>query len=328
MGGFKTVWVILLAAAFLIGINIDHLSLSMIFVIALVALALIAVVLSVCIVPQGMQYTVLRLGRFSKTLEPGLHIIIPIFEQIGHRMNMKEQVFDVPRQEVITSDNAMITVDGVVFYQVMDAGRAAYEVDNLEYAILNLTMTNLRTVMGSMTLDELLSQRDKINLHLLGVIDEATDAWGVKVTRVEIKDISPPQELVQAMAQQMKAERLKRAQILEAEGKRQSDILHAEGEKQAVVLAAEGQREAAFREAEGRERLAEAEAKATNMVSEAIRQGDLHAIQYFVAQRYVEALAQFADSDNQKVFFMPVEAGGVISSIAAIAELMQKQSAD
>ncbi|MCU0767294.1 MAG: SPFH/Band 7/PHB domain protein [Gammaproteobacteria bacterium] len=295
-----------------------------IFVLVVLALALVLVVLGVKSVPQGSEWTVQRFGRYTRTLTPGLNVIIPVIDQVGNRINMMEQVLDVPSQEVITRDNAMVTVDGVVFYQVLDAPKAAYEVQNLQYAILNLTMTNIRTVMGSMDLDELLSQRDQINARLLSVVDDATTPWGVKVTRIEIKDISPPRDLVDSMARQMKAERDKRAAILEAEGKRQSAILQAEGEKQAAILQAEGQKEAAFREAEARERLAEAEAKATTAVSEAIARGDLHAINYFVAQRYTEALEKVASAPNQKLVLMPLEAGSLIGALGGIAELTRE----
>ena len=272
-------------------------------------------------VPQGYQYTRERFGRFKKTMEPGFHLITPFFESIGRRMNMMEQVLDVPRQEVITKDNAMVGVDAVLFYQVQDAAKAAYEVDNLRLAVVNLTMTNIRTVVGAMDLDETLSKRDDINHRLLRVVDDATMPWGIKVTRIEIKDIQPPQDLIDSMGRQMKAERDKRANILEAEGFRQAAILKAEGEKQAAVLQAEGGKEAAFRNAEARERLAEAEAKATAMVSEAIAKGNVQAINYFVAQKYVEAMKAFATSPNQKVFFMPMEATGLLASIGGIAEL-------
>ncbi|MEW5756200.1 MAG: SPFH domain-containing protein [Pseudomonadota bacterium] len=291
------------------------------FVVALLGLAVAIVFMGVKIVPQGMEYTVERFGRYTRTLSPGLHIIVPLIDAIGRKLNMMEQVLDVPSQEVITKDNAMVRVDGVVFYQVLDAAKAAYEVSNLEYATLNLTMTNIRTVMGSMDLDELLSQRDKINAQLLNVVDDATTPWGVKVTRIEIKDIAPPRDLVDSMARQMKAERDKRASVLEAEGARQSEILRAEGEKQAAILEAEGRKEAAFRDAEARERLAEAEAKATMMVSQAIAKGDIQAVNYFVALKYVEALQQFATSPNEKILLMPVEASGVIGAISGIAEI-------
>jgi regulator of protease activity HflC (stomatin/prohibitin superfamily) len=275
-------------------------------------------------VPQGYNYTVERFGRYVRTLEPGLGLIVPFIDRVGHKMNMMERVFDVPSQEVITRDNAMVKVDGIAFYQVLDAPKAAYEVTSLENAILNLTMTNIRTVMGSMDLDSLLSQRDEINQRLLSVVDQATHPWGVKMNRVEIKDISPPRDLVDAMARQMKAEREKRAVILEAEGQRQSAILKAEGEKQAAVLEAEGRREAAFRDAEARERAAEAEAKATTMVSEAIASGNVQAINYFVANNYMKALEALAQSPNQKILMLPLEASSVIGSIGGIAEIARE----
>lgn len=291
------------------------------FVIVLVILAIVLVFFSVKTVEQGHEYTIERFGRYTRTLGPGLHFITPLVDRIGSEINMMERVMDVPSQEIITKDNAMVTVDGVVFFQALNAAQAAYEVNQLERAILNLTMTNIRTVMGSMDLDELLSQRDKINGRLLSVVDEATTPWGVKVTRIEIKDISPPTELVAAMARQMKAERDKRANILDAEGYRQAAILKAEGEKQSAILDAEGRREAAFRDAEAREREAQAEAKATAVVSEAIAQGDVQAINYFVAQKYVEALRDIASADNEKVILMPMEATGILGSLAGVAEL-------
>lgn len=294
------------------------------FVLVLVVLAVIAVVAGIKVVQQGFEFTVERFGRYTRTLRPGLHVIMPVIDRIGAKLNMMEQVMDIPSQDVITRDNAMVQVDGVVFYQVLDAVRAAYEVRQLDLALINLSMTNLRTVMGSMDLDELLSQRDRINNKLLTVIDEATNPWGVKITRVEIKDISPPQELVAAMARQMKAERDKRAIILDAEGQRQAEILKAEGAKQAAILEAEGRREAAFRDAEAREREAQAEARATEEVSRAIREGDTQAINYFVAQRYVEALQAVASAPNGKLVLMPLEAAGVIGSIAGIAELARE----
>ena len=295
-----------------------------VFVIALLVLAIALVVLGAKRVPQGMEYTVERFGRYTKTLRPGLNLIVPVIDQIGAKQNMMEQVLDVPSQEVITRDNAMVTADGVVFFQVLDAAKASYEVHDLYRAILNLTMTNIRTVMGSMDLDELLSNRDTINAQLLTVVDDATTPWGIKVTRIEIKDISPPADLVDAMARQMKAERLKRAQILEAEGQRQSEILKAEGEKQAAILEAEGEKEAAFREAEARERLAEAEAKATEMVSQAIAKGDVNAINYFVAQKYTEALQTIGSAENQKVIMLPMEASSLIGSLAGIGEIAKE----
>jgi regulator of protease activity HflC (stomatin/prohibitin superfamily) len=295
-----------------------------IFIIVVLVLALVTVAMGVKPVPQGSEWTVERFGRYTRTLEPGLNLIVPFVDQVGNKIGMMEQVLDVPSQEVITRDNAMVQVDGVVFFQVLDAAKAAYEVQNLQYAILNLTMTNIRTVMGSMDLDELLSQRDQINARLLAVVDDATTPWGVKVTRIEIKDISPPRDLVDSMARQMKAERDKRAAILEAEGKRQAAILRAEGEKQAAILQAEGQKEAAFREAEARERLAEAEAKATRVVSEAIAKGDVQALNYFVATRYTEALEKVASAPNQKLILMPLEAASVIGALGGIAELTKE----
>ena len=292
-----------------------------VLVIAIVILAIIIVTMSVKAVPQGFEYTIERFGRYVKTLPPGLGMIFPVVDRIGAKMNMMETVLDVPQQEVITRDNALVQVDGVVFYQVLDAAAAAYEVRELERAVLNLTMTNIRTVMGSMDLDELLSRRDEINTRLLHVVDDATEPWGIKVTRIEILDITPPTDLVESMGRQMKAERDKRATVLVAEGDRQAAVLRAEGEKQAQILAAEGRREAAFRDAEAREREAEAEAKATAMVSEAIARGDVNAVNYFVAQRYVEALGKFADSPNQKTFFLPLEATSLIGAVGGIAEI-------
>ncbi len=298
------------------------------FIICLVIFSFILVLKAVTVVRQGFEYTVERFGEYTRTLTPGLHIIVPFFDRIGAKMNMMETVVDVPSQEVITKDNAMVQVDGVVFFQVLNAAQAAYEVNNLTMAILNLTMTNIRTVMGSMDLDELLSQRDTINAQLLHVVDEATGPWGVKVTRIEIKDISPPRDLVDAMARQMKAERDKRAAILEAEGEKQSAILEADGEKQAAILEAEGRREAAYRDAEARERLAQAEAKATQDVSQAIAAGDIQAVNYFVANKYIEALKDIAAAPNQKVVLMPVEASNVIGALAGITELAKESFKD
>ena len=293
-------------------------------VIAFIVLAILFVRATIITVPQGFHYTVERFGRYTRTLSPGLSFIIPLVDRIGHKQNMMERVLDVMSQEVITRDNAVVRVDGVVFFQVIDAPKASYEVAQLELSILNLTMTNIRTVLGSMDLDESLSKRDTINTALLHVVDEATTPWGVKVTRIEIKDIAPPQDLVDAMARQMKAEREKRAAILESEGIKQSEILRAEGEKTAAILDAEGRKEAAYRDAEAREREAEAEARATETVSNAITHGNVQAINYFVAQEYMEALKHIAGADNSKVIFMPLEAANVIGSIGGISELAKE----
>jgi len=294
-----------------------------VFVLVFALVMIVIIFKGVKAVPQGMEYTIERFGKYTHTLHPGLNFIVPIVDSIGAKINMMETVLDVPSQEVITKDNALVKVDGVVFYQVLNSAKAAYEVRNLEHATLNLTMTNLRTVMGSMTLDELLSERDQINARLLTIVDDATAPWGIKVTRIEIKDISPPRDLVDSMARQMKAERDKRATVLEASGAREAAILRAEGEKQATMLEAEGRKEAAFRDAEARERAAEAEARATQMVSDAISGGNVQAINYFIAQKYVESLKEFAKSPNQKTIFMPLETTGVMGSIAGITDLVQ-----
>ena len=291
--------------------------------VAIVLTILVFVILLkyVVIVQQGYEYTVENFGRYTRSLRPGFHILIPIFESIGAKINRKEQVLEVASQEVITKDNAMVTVNGVLFYQIQDAVKAAYQVENLDYAIMNLVMTNIRTVIGSMEIDELLSQRNKINQLLLDVVDVATIPWGVKVTRVEIKDITPPKDLIDSMARQMKAERDKRANILEAEGLRQAEILKAEGEKQAVILEAEGSKEAAFREAEARERSAQAEATATRLVSEAIEKGNQNALSYFLGQKYIDALQGIVTSPNEKLLMLPVDATQVMGTIAGIAEI-------
>ncbi len=275
-------------------------------------------------VPQGYEYTVERFGRYTHSLKPGLGVIVPVMDKIGYEINMMETVIDIPPQEVISKDNAMVTIDAVCFFQVVNSAKAAYEVNHREMAIRNLTMTNIRTVLGALDLDEMLSQRDEINERLLRIVDNATNPWGVKVTRIEIKDISPPADLVAAMASQMKAEREKRANILEAEGLRQAAILKAEGLKQSDILRAEGERQAAFLDAEARERAAEAEARATQMVSEAIAQGDVQAINYFVAQKYVEALGQIGTSANSKVFMLPVDATGIMGAIGGVTEIVRE----
>lgn len=299
-----------------------------IVVIGFVVLIILVLFMGIKTVPQGYRYTIERFGRYTKTLEPGLNLIVPFIDRIGAKMNVMEQVLDVPTQEVITKDNASVSADAVAFYQVLNAAQAAYQVANLENAILNLTMTNIRSVMGSMDLDELLSNRDTINDRLLHVVDEAANPWGIKITRVEIKDIAPPKDLVDAMARQMKAEREKRAQVLEAEGSRNAQILRAEGAKQSAILQAEGQREAAFRDAEARERLAEAEAKATQMVSAAIAAGDIQAINYFVAQKYTEALASIGTANNQKIVLMPMEASALIGSLGGIGAIAKEVFGD
>jgi regulator of protease activity HflC (stomatin/prohibitin superfamily) len=292
-----------------------------IFVLALLFVVVVTIAMGVRTVPQGYAYTVERFGRYSRTLGPGLGLIVPYVERIGHKVNVMEQVLDVPSQEAFTRDNAGVTIDAAAFFQVLDAARASYEVSNLEQALLTLTMTNIRTVVGSMDLDQLLSHRDEINERLLRVVDAAASPWGAKVTRIEIKDIVPPTDLAGAMARQMKAEREKRAAVLEAEGLRQAEILRAEGQKQAQILAAEGRKEAAFRDAEARERQAEAEAKATSMVSEAIGRGDLAAANFLVAEKYVEAIRAVATAPNQKVVIVPIESASLAGTLGGIAEI-------
>ncbi len=290
-------------------------------VLALLGFAAALIFSGIKMVPQGYHYTVERFGKYTRTLSPGLHIIVPFIDTVGRKQNVMEQVLDVPPQVVISADNAQVTTDAVCFFQVLDAVKSSYEVNDLERAMQNLVMTNIRAVLGSMELDDMLSNRDRINSHLLTKVDEATDPWGVKVTRIEIKDIAPPQDLVDAMARQMKAEREKRANILEAEGEREAAIKVAEGEKQAEILKAEGQLEAAKREAEARERLALAEAEATRLVSKSIQEGDPQAINYFVAQKYMDSLGKLAESDNNKIMMIPLEAGNMLGSLAGVAEI-------
>ena len=294
---------------------------ELIIILVFLFFVVLTVAKGVRMVPQGFEYTVERFGKYTHTLSPGLALLVPYVYSVGRKINMMEQVLDVPSQDVITKDNAVVRVDGVVFFHVLDAAKAAYEVSNLEQATIALVMTNIRTAIGSMDLDQSLSKRDEINSRLLAVVDEATAPWGVKVNRIELKDIQPPQNLIDSMARQMKAEREKRAAILEAEGLRSAKILRAEGEKQAAVLEAEGRRDAAFRDAEARERLAEAEAKATTLVSEAIAKGDVQAINYFIADKYVGALTALASAPNQKVLMMPIDATAVLGSLAGIAEI-------
>ena len=300
---------------------------ALIFVVAFVVVAIVLVFAGVKTVNQGTNWTIERFGRYTRTLSPGLHFIVPFVDTVGRKMNMQENVLDIPGQKVITKDNATVQVDAVAFYQVIDAARASYEVQNLHLAMTNLALTNIRSVMGNMALDEALSKRNEINNILLAVIDQATGPWGVKVLRIEVKDIAPPDDIVVAMGRQMKAEREKRATILEAEGVRESSIQRAEGEKQSAILTAEGRREAAFRDAEARERLAEAEAKATSVVAQAIAGNGVQATNYFLGTKYVEALAKMGSSNNTKMFFLPVEAAGVMASIAGIGELAREAQA-
>ncbi len=299
-----------------------------IFAIAIALLIIFTLFAGVKTVPQGYDWTIERFGKFTRSLSPGLNLIVPYFDRIGRKVNMMEQVIDIPEQEVITKDNATVTVDGVAFFQVFDAAKASYEVSNLQQAIVVLTMTNIRSVMGSMDLDQVLSHRDEINERLLRVVDAAVSPWGLKVNRIEIKDIVPPADLVEAMGRQMKAERVKRADILQAEGQRQSEILRAEGAKQAQILQAEGRREAAYRDAEAREREAEAEAKATQMVSDAIAAGNPQALNYFIAQKYTDAVQQFATSPNAKTILFPVEATQLIGTLGGIGQLAKEALGD
>ncbi len=295
-----------------------------IFVLAVLFLAFITIFSGVKSVPQGREWTVERFGRFTKVLKPGLNLIVPYVDRIGRKLSMMEEVLTIPSQVVITRDNATVTADAIAFYQVVDAAKAAYEVANLQAGITNLCLTNARTVIGAMDLDEVLSKRDEINQRLLSVVDQATSPWGVKVTRIEIKDLSPPTDITEAMARQMKAERFRRAEVTQADGEKQGAILRAEGAKQSAILQAEGRKEAAFRDAEARERLAQAEAKATQMVSDSIEAGNVNALNYFLGQKYVDAFAQLANAPNQKFVILPMESAGLLGSIAGIAEMTRE----
>jgi len=294
------------------------------FVISLFVLALFLVFAGVKSVPQGHEWTVERFGRYTRSLKPGLNLIVPIIDRVGRKLSMMEEVVDIPSQDVITRDNAMVRADAIAFYQIVESAKAAYEVAELGRGIENLCLTNTRTVIGAMDLDEVLSKRDEINERLLRVVDAATNPWGIKVTRIEIKDLSPPVDITEAMARQMKAERLRRAEVLTADGEKQAAILRAEGQKQSAILEAEGRREAAFRDAEARERSAEAEAKATDMVSRAIAAGDVKAINYFLGLKYVEAFKELAGAPNQKFVLLPMESAGVLASLGGIAELARE----
>jgi regulator of protease activity HflC (stomatin/prohibitin superfamily) len=299
-----------------------------VFVIVFVALVVLALFAGIKTVPQGFHWTVERFGKYTKTLESGLNPIVPFIDRVGRKVNVMEQVIDIPQQDVISKDNATVTVDGIAFFQVFDAAKASYEVSNLQQAIVALTMTNIRSVMGGMDLDQMLSHRDEINERLLRVVDAAVSPWGVKVNRIEIKDIVPPADLIASMGRQMKAEREKRAEILTAEGQRQSSILKAEGQKQSQILEAEGRKEAAFRDAEARERSAMAEAKATEVVSEAVSRGDIAALNYFIADKYLKAFGQLASSPNQKILILPFEATSVLGSLAGIGEIVKATFGD
>ena len=294
---------------------------GLIILLAVVIIVLAVVSRGVRTVPQGYQWTVERFGRYSQTLTPGLHLLNPFIDKVGYKMNVQEQVLEIPAQYVITRDNASVTVDGILFYQVIDAAKAAYEVQNLRGAITNVTMTNLRTAIGALDLDETLSKRDEINERLLRVLDQATEPWGTKITRVELKDVRPPEDVQLSMAKQLTADRERRAAVLRAEGIKAAAILEAEGTKQAQILAAEGRLAAAQRDAEARERLAEAEAKATAAVSKAVSEGNVQALNYFIAQKYVEAVNQIGQSPNARLVLMPLETSGLVGTIAGITEL-------